>query len=143
MDFDAGRPQVVVAAFGDNRHRQRRSRIRRQGQPREMQLAGGDQRGHAAVHIVGDPRERVLCRRIFADGWMRMGIDQSRNRRDAVGVKGVVSGLGQTIADGLNNTVFDEDRIRLSERALQLSRNKSADVFDQDRRHARTIAKGP
>ena len=48
---------------------------------------------------------------------------------------GVVSGLGQTIADGLNNTVFDEDRIRLPQRALQLARNQRADVFDQDRRH--------
>ena len=30
MDFDAGWPQVVVAALGDDRHRQRRSSIRRQ-----------------------------------------------------------------------------------------------------------------
>ena len=72
-----------------------------------------------------------------------MGIDQSRNRRDAVGVNGVVSGLGQAIADGLNNAVFDEDRIRLSQRAFQFARNQSTDVFDQDRRHGRTIAKGP
>lgn len=142
MDFDAGRPQVVVAALGDNRHRQRRSSIRRQWQPWEMQLAGGDQRGHTAVHIVRDPRKRVLCRRVFADRWMRVGIDQSWNRRDTVGVNGVVSGLGQTIADGLNNTVFDEDRIRLSQRTFQLPRNQNADIFDQDRRHARTIAKG-
>src|SRR5206468_8806333 len=54
VDFDAGWPQVVVAALGDNSHRQRRSSIRREGQTREMQLAGGDQRSHAAVHIVGD-----------------------------------------------------------------------------------------
>ena len=71
-----------------------------------------------------------------------MRVNQSRNRRDAVGVNGMVSGLGQTFADGLNHTVFDEDRIRLPQRTFQLPRNQGADVFDQDRRHARTIAQG-
>ena len=131
MNFHAGWPQIVVAALGHNRHGKGRSRIRRQRQSRQMQLAGGDQGGDAAVHIVGNPRERVLSRRIFADGWMRVGIDQPRNRRDAVGVDGVISGLGQTLADGSNNTVVDEDGIRLAQRVLELASHQGADILDE------------
>jgi len=52
---------------------------------------------------------------------MGMGIDQSRNRRDALASNGVVSGLRQTIADGLNNTPLMKDRIRCRSGLSKLS----------------------
>ena len=48
----------------------------------------------------------------------------------AVGVNGVISGLGRALADGLNNTVFDEDGIRLSQRACQISRCRCSDQIE-------------
>ncbi len=60
---------------------------------RQMKLAGGDQRRHAAVHVVGDPAERVLRRRVLADGGMGVRIDQAGNRRNAVGVDGLIRRL--------------------------------------------------
>ena len=94
-----------------------------------MQFAGGDQRGHAAMHVVGDPRQRILRRRVLADRRMRMRIDQTGNRGDAVGVDGLIGGLIQTVADRLNNTVFNEDRIRLPERTFQFTRDQACRCF--------------
>src|SRR5262245_14954914 len=142
VNLNPGWPQVVIAAFGDNRHRQRGSSIRRQWQPRQMQLAGGDQRRYAAMHIVRDPRKRVLRRRVFADGWMRMGIDQSWNRRDAIGVNDTIGFSVETVADFFDDCALNKNRVGGAQRTFQLPRNQSADFFDQDRRHGRTIAKG-
>ncbi len=64
-----------------------------------------------------------------------MRIDQAGNRGDAVGIDGLVGGLIQTVADGLNQTVFNENRIRLPKRTFQFARDQRADVFDQDRSH--------
>ena len=107
-----------------------------------MKFAGGDQRCHAAVHVVGDPAERILRRRVFADGGMGVRVDQAGNRRNAVSVDDLIGGLTQTIANGLDHAVLDENRVRLAQRALQLSRDQRADVFDEEGRHAATIAKG-
>ena len=49
--------------------------------------------------------------------------------------------LTQIIADRLNDSVFDENGIGLSERAFQFPSDQCADIFDQDGRHERTIAK--
>ena len=61
-----------------------------------------------------------------------MRIDQTRDRRDAVGIDSLVRGLIQTLADGLNQAIFNEDRIRLPERTFQFARNQRADVLNQD-----------
>ena len=70
-----------------------------------------------------------------------MRIDQAGDRRDAVGVDGLIGGLIQIVADRLNDSVFDENGIGLSERAFQFPSDQCADVFNQDGRHERTIAK--
>ena len=106
-----------------------------------MQLAGGNQRRHATMHVIGNPAQRVLRRRIFADGRMRVRIDQAGDRGDAVGIDGLIGRLMQIIADRLNDPVSDENGIGLPERVFQFPSDQCADVFNQDGRHERTIAK--
>ena len=72
MHFNAGRPQVVVTLLGNDGDGQRRARVWRQRKARQMQFTRRNQRRHAAMHVVGNPTERVLRRRVFADGRMRM-----------------------------------------------------------------------
>src|ERR1044072_7715859 len=141
MHFYAGRTQVVVGFLRAEAAGQRRARVRRQRQTGQMQLPGGDQGSHAAVHIVGDPRQGILRRRVLAYGWMRMRIDQTGNRRDPVRINGLIRRFAQAVADRFNDTVFNKNGIRFSERILQLSGDQSTDIFDQHRRHARTIPK--
>ncbi len=62
MDFDTGWPGVVETALCHQRKGQGNFGLRGQGQPGQMELPRGDQRGHAAVHIVVDPRQGVLRR---------------------------------------------------------------------------------
>ena len=51
-----------------------------------------------------------------------MRIDQARNRRDAVGIDGLIGFLLQAIADRANETVFDVNGIRLAQRTLPIFR---------------------
>src|SRR4030095_6326933 len=108
-----------------------------------MQLAGGNKRRYAAMHVVGDPTERVLSRRVFTDGRMRVRVDQPRDCGNAVGIDGLIRSLIQTVANGLDETVLHENRVRLFERVFSFYRHQRADVLDQQRRHGRTIPNGP
>ncbi len=72
-----------------------------------------------------------------------MRIDQPRNRGNPVGIDGLIRFVLQANADGANQAVFNINRVRLAQRIFQLTGNQCADIFDQDRRHARTIAKDP
>ena len=106
-----------------------------------MQLARGDQRRHAAVHVVGDPRKRILRRRVFANRRMRMRIDQTGNRRDSVRIDDAIGLATDAVADFLDYAVFDQERVGGSQWRLEITGNERTDIFDQDRRHARTISK--
>src|SRR5712691_11644627 len=106
-----------------------------------MQLAGRDQRRNAAVHIVSDPGKRVLRRRILTDGGMRMGVNQTGNRGNSVGVNNAIGLAANGIADVFDQTIVDKDGIRRPQWILEIPGHQPADVFDQNRRHARTISK--
>src|SRR6185295_17704860 len=70
MYLDARRAKVVVALLGHHGDRQRGARVGRKRQTRQVQFTGGDQRSHAAVHVIGDPAQRILRRRVLTDRWM-------------------------------------------------------------------------
>ena len=72
-----------------------------------------------------------------------MRIDQSRNGGNPVGIDGLIRFVLQANADGANQAVFNINGIRLAQRIFQFAGNQCADIFDHDRRHARTIAKRP
>ena len=64
-----------------------------------------------------------------------MGVDQSGDRGDAVGIDDVVGALAQTLSDRLHDPIANKNRIRLAQRALQLAGDERADIFYQYRRH--------
>ena len=71
---------------------------------------------------------------------MGVRVDQSRYRRDAVGIDGLIRRLTNIVTDCLNDTISNEYGVRLPERTFQLASNQRADIFDQNRRHERTIS---
>src|SRR2546430_14594880 len=69
---------------------------------RSVQLTSRDQRGDPTVHVVGDPRLRVLGRRELADRRMGVRVDEARHRGDPAGVDDDVGGAadpGAVLAD--------------------------------------------
>ena len=140
MNLDTRRTQVVPAALGDKRKREGRLGIRRQGKAGKMELSGRYHGGHATVHVVGNPGEGILCRGKVAEGGMRMGIDQSGDGSDTARVNHGIRAVAKPIADNPDDPILDINGIRASQRALQVSRDQSADVFYKNRRHAGTIA---
>ncbi len=71
-----------------------------------------------------------------------MRIDQAGDCRDTVGVDGLVGGFTQAVADGLDNAIFDKQRIRPTQRILQFPRDQRTDVSDQNGQHRRDYSKG-
>src|SRR5258706_4667714 len=71
---------------------------------------------------------------------MGVRVDQSWNCRDTVGIDGLIRRLTNIVTDGLNDTISNEYGVGLPERTFQLASNQRADIFDQNRRHKRTIS---
>ena len=73
--LDAAGPEIVERALGRDGQRLQADDVL--GPAREVHLAGGNHRRHAAVHRGIDPSQLVLARRPVAEHGMNVAVDQA------------------------------------------------------------------
>ena len=131
VDLHAGGPQVRVRLGRDDRERLQPDDVLRPA--RQVDLAGRDHRGHAAVQARLDEVDRLLARREVAEDRVGVGVDQAGNRRRALGVDRLVERRPRRVAvepapDGRDPAVLDQDRVGVRERRVDVAGDERPDV---------------
>ena len=131
MDLHAGRAHGVEGALG--RHRQRLEADDVLGPAGQMDLAGRDHRGDAAVEEAVDPVELVLARRPVAEHRMDVAVDQAGRQGRAFGVDHGVGPAGIQVAflaEAVDPAVHGDDAVGVQDRLRQIAGQHQPDIAD-------------
>ena len=131
MDSHAARAIGLETARRGNRERLDTNRIL--WTARHMDLGRRDRGRDAAVQITFQIADRLLPRRIIAEGNMDMAVDQAGNGGGAVGIDYDIRGthvLRRQGADRLDKAIFTKNCIAGLQRRFPIAADDPADVYD-------------
>ncbi len=129
----AERAERRKAALRGNGQRLHAHRV--PGAAGQVNLAGADQRGRAAMHHRLDPAELVLPRRPVAERRVDVVVDQPRHRRAAVRLDHPRAGHGKAAARGDDAIPLDQDGVGVEEGPGEVAREDQAQVADDGLGH--------
>jgi hypothetical protein len=113
---------------------QRRHQFRREViviEPRQMHLARRHHRRRAAMHVIGDPADGILCWCLFAEHRVDMSVDSARQHRIALGVyRSVDLGIGGRIQFG-DTVALYRQRCDVADGVREIAVEEFADIGDQ------------
>ena len=87
------------------------------------------------MHIVRDPEKRILSRSEIADRRMGMRIDQARDDRSSPRIDGPIDRSRQSATEVFEDTIRNQDRIRIADGVIHDARYKSANISDKSGNH--------